>query len=209
MINNKPTKLTNTLLSIMFHISRCNTKSPLFLFSNAFYFSLLITFEFESIGQLIAHCHLILSIREQLVNKQTAAEKERERIGLELRQRKNEQSVISLDCSIKLAQQQTRLDNIRAQAYRMVSMHTFYATSVFWNILSPYASKNVLVLQEDVMKRIQSTAAKETLLLGQIRVTILNLYYMISKGPVDVENTFAQLEKVNNAENTTNTIQDN
>ncbi|XP_056602342.1 coiled-coil domain-containing protein 42 like-2 isoform X1 [Triplophysa dalaica] len=126
--------------------------------------------KFESIGQLIAHCQLILSIREQLVNKQTAAEKERERIGLELRRRKNEQSVISLDCSIKLAQQQTRLDNIRAQAHRL----------------------------EDIMKRIQSTAAKETLLLGQIRVTILNLYYMISKGPVDVENSFAQLEKIHN-----------
>ncbi|XP_056602344.1 coiled-coil domain-containing protein 42 like-2 isoform X2 [Triplophysa dalaica] len=106
----------------------------------------------------------------KLVNKQTAAEKERERIGLELRRRKNEQSVISLDCSIKLAQQQTRLDNIRAQAHRL----------------------------EDIMKRIQSTAAKETLLLGQIRVTILNLYYMISKGPVDVENSFAQLEKIHN-----------
>lgn len=50
-----------------------------------------------------------------------------------------------------------------------------------------------------MMKRIQSTGAKETLLLGQIRVTILNLYYMISKVPVEVENTFAQLEKVSNA----------
>ncbi|XP_065106604.1 coiled-coil domain-containing protein 42 homolog [Paramisgurnus dabryanus] len=126
--------------------------------------------KFENIGQLIARCQTVQSLHEHLMEKHTATEKERKHIGLELRQYKNEHSFVLLDYSNRLSQQQTQLDNIRAQAYK-------------W---------------EAVMKHIQANATKETLLWGQIKVTILNLYYMIGKVPVDVEDTLFQLEKIQN-----------
>lgn len=56
-------------------------------------------------------------------------------------------------------------------------------------------------LQELKLKHFHSTAAKETLQLAQLKATIRNIYQMIThyrKVSVDTEDTFKQLEMVNN-----------
>ena len=57
------------------------------------------------------------------------------------------------------------------------------------------------LIQDSKWNHIQTTAAKETLLLGQIKVVTLNLYHMTGgqadqEEGVAIDNTEAQLDKV-------------
>ncbi|XP_051951635.1 coiled-coil domain-containing protein 42 homolog [Xyrauchen texanus] len=124
--------------------------------------------QFVNADQFIARFETLRTMREHLLEKQNAIEKETERRRLEHRQYLNEQKSLILHYTNTLYQLQAQLDSIRSEALK-------------W---------------ESKMKHIQSTAAKDTLLLGQILYTILNLYRLISKETVDVENAFEQLEKI-------------
>lgn len=75
-------------------------------------------------------------------------------------------------------------------------------TSVFCTVLSPKITDYSCILQELKLKHFRSTAAKEILYFAQLKSTIHNIYQMITHYnrtvSVDTEDTFNQLEMVNN-----------
>lgn len=73
---------------------------------------------------------------------------------------------------------------------------------VFCTVLSPKITDFSCILQELKLKHFRSTAAKEMLHFVQLKTTIHNIYQMIThtrRISVDTEDTFKQLEMVNNA----------
>ncbi|XP_036436825.1 coiled-coil domain-containing protein 42 homolog isoform X2 [Colossoma macropomum] len=129
--------------------------------------------KFEDVGQLIGRFDTLVCTREQLLKRQSEVESEREREGVELRRYVSERGSALLHYNNRLSQLQTDLDTILSQALRWEST---------WN-------------------HIQATAAKETLLLGQIKVVTLNLYHLtgvVAGGAegVGVDDTLEQLDKV-------------
>lgn len=83
-----------------------------------------MTFEFKSIGQVIDRLQALRSIHKELLENQTALEKERERTKRELMQYINKQRTVLLHYNNQLHQQQTQLDSIRLEAYKWVKTHT-------------------------------------------------------------------------------------
>ncbi|XP_066515462.1 coiled-coil domain-containing protein 42 homolog isoform X2 [Hoplias malabaricus] len=129
--------------------------------------------KFEEAGQLIGRFDTLLCTREKLLKRQSELERERESEGVELRRYLSERGSVLLHYNNKLSQLQTELDTVLSQALRWEST---------WN-------------------HIQATAAKETLLLGQIKVVTLNLYHMTSgvtgrTEGVNVDDTLEQLDKI-------------
>ncbi|XP_017580097.1 coiled-coil domain-containing protein 42 homolog [Pygocentrus nattereri] len=129
--------------------------------------------KFEDVGQLIGRFDALVCTREQLLKRQSEVESERETEGVELRRYVSERGSALLHYNNGLSQLQTELDTILSQALRWESA---------WN-------------------HIQATAAKETLLLGQIKVVTLNLYHLtgvVAGGAegVDVDDTLEQLDKI-------------
>uniref|UniRef100_A0A672NW15 Uncharacterized protein n=1 Tax=Sinocyclocheilus grahami TaxID=75366 RepID=A0A672NW15_SINGR len=163
----------------------------------------LMTFEFESIGQVIDRLHTLQSINKELLESQTRLEKERESTKLKLIQYINKLRTVLLHCNNQLHQQQTQLDTIRLEAYKWVNTLTHNLQAyVFCTVLSPKITNYSCVLQELKLKHFHSTAAKETLQFAQLKATIRNIYQMIThyrRVSVDTEDTFKQLEMVNNA----------
>lgn len=163
---------------------------------------LLMTFEIENIGQINDRLHALRSINKELLENQTRLDKERESTKLELIQYLNKQRTVLLHCNNQLHQQQTQLDSIRLEAYKWVNTHTHSLQAyVFCTVLSPMITDYSCALQELKLKHFHSTAAKETLQLAQLKATIRNIYQMIThyrKVSVDTEDTFKQLEMVNN-----------
>ncbi len=176
------------------------------LYSNiTLFFSLfpfLMTFEIENIGQINNRLHALRSINKELLENQTRLDKERESTKLELIQYLNKQRTVLLHCNNQLHQQQTQLDSIRLEAYKWVNTHTHSLQAyVFCTVMSPMITDYSYALQELQLKHFHSTAAKETLQLAQLKATIRNIYQMIThyrKVSVDTEDTFKQLEMVNN-----------
>ncbi|XP_030648165.1 coiled-coil domain-containing protein 42 homolog [Chanos chanos] len=129
--------------------------------------------KFEDVGHLMRRFDTLLSNREELVERQSEAEKERESRSLDLRRSVTEQSSALVHLNNRLSRLQTELDHAHAQALQWETT---------WN-------------------RIQATAAKETLLLGQVKMVTLNLYRMSGgvtegKDGVGLEDTEAQLERI-------------
>lgn len=83
-----------------------------------------MTFEFENIGQVIGRLQALRSIHKELLENQTALEKERERTKRELTKYINKQRTVLLHCNNQLHQQQTQLDSIRLEAYKWVKTYT-------------------------------------------------------------------------------------
>ncbi|KAG1958329.1 coiled-coil domain-containing protein 42 homolog [Pimephales promelas] len=128
--------------------------------------------KFDNIGQVIARLQALQSIHKELLENQTALEKERERTKQELTQYINKQRTVLLHCNNQLHQQQTQLDSIRFEAYK-------------WELK---------------LKHFCSTAEKEILYFAQLKTTIHNIYQMIThynrRVSVDSEDTFKQLEMI-------------
>ncbi|KAK7164303.1 hypothetical protein R3I94_002878 [Phoxinus phoxinus] len=128
--------------------------------------------KFENIGQVIDRLQALRSIHKELLENQTALEKERERTKRELTQYINKQRTVLLHCNNQLHQQQTQLDSMRLEAYK-------------WELK---------------LKHFHSTAAKEILYFAQLKTTIHNIYQMIThynkRVSVDSEDTFKQLEMI-------------
>ncbi|XP_067264325.1 coiled-coil domain-containing protein 42 homolog [Chanodichthys erythropterus] len=128
--------------------------------------------KFKNIGQVIDRLQALRSIHKELLENQTALEKERERTKRELMQYINKQRTVLLHYNNQLHQQQTQLDSIRLEAYK-------------WELK---------------LKHFRSTAAKEMLHFVQLKTTIHNIYQMITRNTrrisVDTEDTFKQLEMI-------------
>ncbi|KAG9282196.1 hypothetical protein AMEX_G818 [Astyanax mexicanus] len=129
--------------------------------------------KFEDIGKLIGRFETLVCMREQLLKRQSTVESEREREAVQLRRYVSERSSALLHYNNTLSQLQTELDTILSQALRWEST---------WN-------------------HIQATAAKETLLLGQIKIVTLNLYHMtgrVTSGAegFNVDDTLDQLDRI-------------
>uniref|UniRef100_W5KI81 Cilia and flagella associated protein 73 n=1 Tax=Astyanax mexicanus TaxID=7994 RepID=W5KI81_ASTMX len=129
--------------------------------------------KFEDIGKFIGRFETLVCMREQLLKRQSTVESEREREAVQLRRYVSERSSALLHYNNTLSQLQTELDTILSQALRWEST---------WN-------------------HIQATAAKETLLLGQIKIVTLNLYHMtgrVTSGAegFNVDDTLDQLDRI-------------
>ncbi|KAL2079895.1 hypothetical protein ACEWY4_023688 [Coilia grayii] len=129
--------------------------------------------KFEDITHLIGRFDTLLATRDQLLEQGKGAETHAERQHVELRRYVSEQSSVLLQLNNTLSKLQTELDTILAQACKL----------------------------ENTWNNIQSTAAKETLLLGQVKFGILNLYHVVGaetgeEDGVQVEDSVNQLEKI-------------
>ncbi|KAJ8379819.1 hypothetical protein SKAU_G00005970 [Synaphobranchus kaupii] len=107
--------------------------------------------KFEEIRELLGRTDTLLLTRDQLLQKDSEGQERQEYQRLQLRRFVEEQGNLVLLRNNQLSTLQTKLDHARMQAFKWEST---------WN-------------------HIQSTAAKETLLLGQIKVVTLNLFHMM------------------------------
>ncbi|XP_076847171.1 coiled-coil domain-containing protein 42 homolog [Brachyhypopomus gauderio] len=129
--------------------------------------------KFEDAGQLMGRFATLVCMRQHLESRRGEVEQERVGEGAQLHRYVQEQSARLLSHNNTLSQLQSQLDSALSQTLRWEST---------WN-------------------HIQATAAKETLLLGQIKVATLNLYHMtggVTGGTqgVHVDDTLEQLEKI-------------
>ncbi|XP_035383350.1 coiled-coil domain-containing protein 42 homolog isoform X2 [Electrophorus electricus] len=129
--------------------------------------------KFEDARQLMGHFSTLVSMREHLERRRSEVENRRVSEGSHLRHYVQEQDARLLQYNNTLSQLQAQLDGVLSQALRWEST---------WN-------------------HVQATAAKETLILVQIKVVTLNLYRMTggviggAEG-VDVDDTLEQLERI-------------
>ncbi|KAJ8415470.1 hypothetical protein AAFF_G00424500 [Aldrovandia affinis] len=129
--------------------------------------------KFEEIRELLGRTDTLLVTREQLMQKDSEGQERGEAQRLQLRRLVEEQGNLLLQHNNQLQALQTQLDRARMLAFKWETT---------WN-------------------HIQSTAAKETLLLGQIKVVTLNLFHMMGgktgqeKG-VPIDDTVQQLEQI-------------
>ncbi|XP_063042132.1 coiled-coil domain-containing protein 42 homolog [Engraulis encrasicolus] len=105
--------------------------------------------KFEDIAQVIARFDTLLATRDQLLEQGTRADSQAERQHVELRRYVSHQSSLLLQLNNALSKLQTELDAVFSRGGKLE-----YA----WN-------------------SIQSTAARETLMLGQVKFGILNLFH--------------------------------
>ncbi|XP_066544909.1 coiled-coil domain-containing protein 42 homolog [Amia ocellicauda] len=129
--------------------------------------------KFEEIRELTVRFDALLSTREQLLQRESEGQERMEAERMRLHRYTKDCSDLILQYNNQLATLQTQLDDARSQALKWEST---------WN-------------------HIQATAAKKTLLLGQIKMVTLNLYQMLNKqtkqeGEVAVEDTAGQLDKI-------------
>ncbi|KAJ8263143.1 hypothetical protein COCON_G00156000 [Conger conger] len=129
--------------------------------------------KFEEARELLGRTDTLLITRDQLLEKESEGQERREALRMELRHFVEEQSNLVLHRNNQLSALQTQLDRTRMLAFKWEST---------WN-------------------HIQSTAAKETLLLGQIKVVTLNLFHMMGgktgqDKAVAIEDTAQQLEQI-------------
>uniref|UniRef100_A0A8C9T180 DUF4200 domain-containing protein n=1 Tax=Scleropages formosus TaxID=113540 RepID=A0A8C9T180_SCLFO len=129
--------------------------------------------KFGEIWELVARFDTLLATREQLLGRESEGRQLGEALRQQHRRFVDEQSDRILRYNNQLSELQTRLEQVRSLALK------WEAT---WN-------------------HIQSISARETLLLGQIKVTTLNLFHMMG-GQTDDENgvgigdTLGQLDRV-------------
>ncbi|XP_018596403.2 coiled-coil domain-containing protein 42 homolog [Scleropages formosus] len=129
--------------------------------------------KFGEIWELVARFDTLLATREQLLGRESEGRQLGEALRQQHRRFVDEQSDRILRYNNQLSELQTRLEQVRSLALK------WEAT---WN-------------------HIQSISARETLLLGQIKVTTLNLFHMMG-GQTDDENgvgigdTLGQLDRI-------------
>ncbi|KAM6964950.1 coiled-coil domain-containing protein 42 like-2 [Aplochiton taeniatus] len=129
--------------------------------------------KFDEVWELLGRFETLLVTREQLLRREGEVQEQADSQRGALHRYHEEASCQLLQQNNLLSQLQTQLDETRSDTLRWESK---------WN-------------------HIQTTAAKETLLLGQIKVVTLNLYHMTGgvtgeKEGVAVYDTEAQLEKI-------------
>ncbi|CAB1322017.1 unnamed protein product [Coregonus sp. 'balchen'] len=129
--------------------------------------------KYEDVWELLGRFATLLSTREQLRQRESEVQDQADGQRGALQRYTDQQSCSILQKNNLLSQLQTELDQIRSK-------------TLGW---------------ENKWNHIQTTAAKETLLLGQIKVVTLNLYHMMGgttgqeKG-VAIDDTETQLEKI-------------
>ncbi|XP_048841931.1 coiled-coil domain-containing protein 42 homolog isoform X2 [Brienomyrus brachyistius] len=129
--------------------------------------------KFGDIWELIGRFDTLLANREQLLLKESDGQELAETQRRQHRYFIEERSNQILQCNNQLSSLQTHLDQVRSLAFKW---------EMTWN-------------------HIQSTAAKETLLLGEIKVVTLNLFYLIGgetcgKHGVHISNITEQLKRM-------------
>uniref|UniRef100_A0A8C4TCZ8 Cilia and flagella associated protein 73 n=2 Tax=Erpetoichthys calabaricus TaxID=27687 RepID=A0A8C4TCZ8_ERPCA len=129
--------------------------------------------KFEEIREILGRFDTLISTQEQLLVRESENQERIENERLWLHQFIEEKNNKILQYNNELATLQSRLDNARSEAIRWESK---------WN-------------------HIQNTAAKKTLLLGQIKMVTLNLFQLVNKQSVQqedipIEDTAGQLKKI-------------
>ncbi|XP_010894643.2 coiled-coil domain-containing protein 42 homolog [Esox lucius] len=129
--------------------------------------------KYEEVWELLGRFATLLSNREQLQQRESEMLEQADSQRGALQRYTDQQSCSILQKNNLLSHLQTELDQKRSDTLR-------------W---------------ENTWNRIQTTAAKETLLLGQVKVVTLNLYHMMGgttgqEEGVAIDDTVAQLEKI-------------
>ncbi|KAM3838144.1 coiled-coil domain-containing protein 42 homolog [Diretmus argenteus] len=129
--------------------------------------------KFEEVWELVGRFETLLITRQQLRQRESEVQEQVDRQRGALQTYIDQQSCLLLQKNNLLSQLQTQLDQTRSEALRWESK---------WN-------------------HIQNTAAKETLLLGQIKMVTLNLYQMTDEElegeeGVAFNDTETQLDKI-------------
>ncbi|KAL4646492.1 coiled-coil domain-containing protein 42B [Arapaima gigas] len=129
--------------------------------------------KFKEISELVARFDTLLATRDQLLRKESEGQEHGEALRQQHRRFVEEQGDCILQYNNQLSDLQVQLDQIRSLAFKR---------DATWN-------------------HMQSTSARETLLLGQIKVTTLNLFHMMGgqtdgEDGVSIDDTLGQLEKI-------------
>ncbi|XP_062844703.1 coiled-coil domain-containing protein 42 homolog [Trichomycterus rosablanca] len=126
--------------------------------------------KFEDVGQLTGRFETLISTREHLLKRQSKAEGQKENEDAELRRYVSERRSKLLQHGNTVSKLRTELDCVLSQGLEL----------------------------ESAWDHIQATAAKSTLLLGQIKVVTLNLYHMTDGGAGGEEgvDTHEQLNRI-------------
>uniref|UniRef100_UPI003AAD2A05 coiled-coil domain-containing protein 42 homolog n=1 Tax=Centroberyx gerrardi TaxID=166262 RepID=UPI003AAD2A05 len=129
--------------------------------------------KFEEVWELLGRFETLVITREQLCQRESKVQEQADSQRGALQTYIDQQSCLLLQNNNLLSQLQTQLDQTRSEALTWESK---------WN-------------------HIQNTAAKETLLLGQIKMATLNLYQMTDgeiggEEGVAIDDTEEQLDKI-------------
>ncbi|XP_040010629.1 coiled-coil domain-containing protein 42 homolog [Xiphias gladius] len=129
--------------------------------------------KFEDVDSLVDHLQSQLHLRDQLYQRQIEAEEQADRQRKALAALEDQYDLLQLQKNRQLSRLQTELEEMRSEALTWERK---------WN-------------------HIQETAAKKTLLLGQIKMATLNLYEMAAgslgeEESVDINDTEKQLDKI-------------
>ncbi|XP_053181526.1 coiled-coil domain-containing protein 42 like-2 [Scomber japonicus] len=129
--------------------------------------------KFEDVEALTDHLENLLHIRDQLFQKESEAQEQADQLRKELLTLEDQHRLLLLQKNNELSQLQTELERTRSEAE-------------IW---------------ERKWNHVQETAAKKTLLLGQIKMATLNLYELTGgevggEEGVDMNDTEIQLDKI-------------
>ncbi|KAK0142063.1 Coiled-coil domain-containing protein 42 [Merluccius polli] len=131
------------------------------------------TAKFEEVRELVGRFETLLVTKTQLCERESQAQEHLDRHRETLQRDQDRQDCLLMHNNNLLSQLQTKLDHIRAEALGWESKWT----------------------------HIQNTAAKETLLLGQIKTVTLNLFHMTGgevgeEHGVEIDDTETQLDRI-------------
>ncbi|XP_070759928.1 coiled-coil domain-containing protein 42 homolog [Enoplosus armatus] len=129
--------------------------------------------KFEDVEQLTGHLENLLHLRDQLYQRESEAQEQADQQRKALLKLEDQHYLLRVHKNNQLSQVQTELEKTRSEA-------------LIW---------------EKEWNHIQETAAKKTLLLGQIKMATLNLYEMTDgkvegEEGIDMNDTEKQLDKV-------------
>lgn len=166
-----------------------------------------IVLQFEDVAALTDHLESLLHFRCQLSERESKAQEQADEQRKALLTLEQQHNLLLLQRNNQLSQLQTELEKTRSEGLIWVwhiildqnpsfSAKTALDLGVFW-----MNSGCPVFIQEKKWNNIQETATKKTLKLGQIKMSILNLYEMTGgqiggEEGVDVNDTEKQLEQV-------------